>query len=213
MQLTPAELRNLTGYQQAARQAAWLAREGIRYRRASEFFPNIHAAAPNIQWLLSFLLALPAHACDVPFDADVHTYRPALTIKAESSGHANDNPVTVCEVTVYNVLQGERLKAEGWAQVDAVGELIGVNIQVAYCDDSGCNYSGRWPAPSIHFWGTGNVWRSKGEHHKTQRPVGHYIAQSDQQAVTFKTFVNVYSSSLTPVYGAVLDCGLTVERF
>lgn len=162
-----------------------------------------------------FLMAfcVPVFACDIPFDSDVQIYRPPLSIKAEGPGFANANPVTVCEVAVYDVHQGERIKAEGWAQVDAVSTVIGANIQVAYCDDTGCNYTGRWPRPSTHFWGTGNVWRTLGEHHKTQRPVGNYIAQSDQAMVTFKTFVNIYSSGIPVPYATVGDCGLTVERF
>lgn len=36
MLLTPADLRALTGYQQTARQAAWLTGQGIRYRQNRE---------------------------------------------------------------------------------------------------------------------------------------------------------------------------------
>lgn len=98
-------------------------------------------------------------------------------------------------------------------QADAVSDLIGTNVQIAYTDSNGPNFSGRWALPSIHFWGTGNVWRTKGEHHKAHRPVGHYIASQDHAMVTFTLFANIYSTSPTPLYATINDCGMTVERY
>lgn len=137
--------------------------------------------------------------------------RPGLVIP--SSQQANANPVLLAELQVFDVIIGERLKIEGFAQVDAVSDLIGTNVQIAYTDSNGPNFSGRWALPSIHFWGTGNVWRTKGEHHKAHRPVGHYIASQDHAMVTFTLFANIYSTSPTPLYATINDCGMTIERY
>ena len=137
--------------------------------------------------------------------------RPGLVIP--SSQQANANPVSLVEIAVFDVLMGERFKVEGFAQVDAVSDLIGTNMQIAYADSNGTNFSGRWELPSIHFWATGNVWRTKGEHHKAHRPVGNYIATQDHAMVTFVLFANIYSTSTTPLYATINDAGMTVERY
>lgn len=126
---------------------------------------------------------------------------------------AEERPITVCEKTLYDVLAEERIHVEGWAQVDAIGPLIGVNLQVAYCDDATpeCNYTGRrWPG--VHKWAAGNVWRSRGEHHKIMTPSADYISAHHQQAVTFKLSVSVYSSQPRGAYAGVDDCAITFER-
>lgn len=137
--------------------------------------------------------------------------RPGLTIP--SSRQANANPVVLVEIEVFDVRAGERLKAEGFAQIDAVSELIGNNLQIAYTDSSGPNFTGRWPLPSIHFWATGNVWRTKGEHHKAHRPAGNYIAARDEAMVTLTLFANIYSTSLTDLYATINDAGMWIERY
>ncbi|MCG3358914.1 hypothetical protein JHQ80_11100, partial [Neisseria meningitidis] len=83
----------------------------------------------------------------------------------------------------------------------------------AYTDSSGPNFSGSWPLPSIHFWATGNVWRTKGEHHKAHRPAGNYIATRDEAMVTFTLFANIYSTSLTDLYATINDAGMWIERY
>lgn len=131
-----------------------------------------------------------------------------------ASRQANANPVMLVEIEVFDVRAGERLKVEGFAQVDAVSELIGNNVQIAYTDSNGPNFSGRWPLPSIHFWATGNVWRrTPAEHHKSQMPKGQYIAAQDHAMVTFTLFANIYSSSLVPYDATINDAGMWIERY
>ncbi len=130
--------------------------------------------------------------------------------KISARPRADDRPVTVCEKTLYDVLAGERVHIEGWGQVDALTTGIGVNMQIAYCDPE-CNYSGRWDLPSVHKWGAGNVFRN-GEHHKVFAPTAHYISNGYQQSVTFRLFVNIYSSRWKGAYAGVDDCAITFER-
>jgi len=129
---------------------------------------------------------------------------------------ADERPITVCQLTLYDVLAGERIKIEGWAQVDAMTTLIGVNTQIAYCDDAEpqCNYSGRrWPANSSHRWASENTWRVRGTHHPTYSPRANYVSSHHQQAVTFKLFVNIYSTQPRGAYAGVNDCGIDFYRY
>ncbi len=128
---------------------------------------------------------------------------------------ADDRPVTICQLTLYDVLAGERIHMEGWTQVDALTTAIGVNVQMAYCDDGEpqCNYSGRrWPGASVHKWAAGNVWRKKGEHHKIYTPSADYVNKNHQQAITFRLFVNIYSNQPAGAYAGINDCAVTFER-
>ena len=159
------------------------------------------------RFLALLLFALSAQA-DVVFES-VARRDAGWVISAR--GTASERPITVCEKTLSDVLFGERIVVEGWGQVDAPGELVGVNMQIAYCDPE-CNFTGRWPTPHSHWWSAGNVSHDE-EHHKTMRPRAVYISGAYQAAVTFKLFVNVYASRPQGVYATLNDCGMTFERY
>lgn len=129
-----------------------------------------------------------------------------------SSGNAGE-PVTLIRKAVLNAAKGERIKVQGWAQVDALDDLIGTTLHIGYKDVTGAVVTVRWKAPSIHLWDGGNVWRAKGEHHKVLFPVGHYVSPAAQRSVVFCLLLNVYSTSPTPLRAQVNDCGMTFERF
>lgn len=122
---------------------------------------------------------------------------------------ADERPVTVCQKTLYDVLYNERIHVEGWGQVDAPDELVGINMQIAYCDPL-CDYTGRWPAPHVHFWAAGNVSHDE-EHHKIMRPMAVYVSPAAQTSVRFELFLNVYG----PLgrYAELDDCGMTFMRY
>lgn len=210
--------------------ARWLAKpskplRGKEYSILDGLCKGAAAACSAVLWLWFVLVALAwvigltglwlfapaAHAePSVVFDSVV---RSQAGWRISARGVANERPVTVCEKTLYDVLAGERIRIEGWGQVDALTTGIGVNMQIAYCDDTRpeCNYSGRWDSPSVHKWGAGNVYR-QGEHHKVFNPQADYLSGHYQPAVTFKLFVNVYSSQPAGAYAGLDDCAITFER-
>lgn len=160
-------------------------------------------------WLLILMLLSFGVAAQPNFE---QIQKENMGWKISTRPEADDRPITLCQFTLYELTQGERVHLEGWAQVDATGEIVGVNLQIAYCDDMEpeCNYSGRrWPENSGHSWAAGNVSRSE-EHHKTMRPLADYVSPMDQSAVTFKLFVNVYGRAGR--IAEVDDCRLTAER-
>lgn len=163
-----------------------------------------------MKWLL-LLVAFPALACDTHFESVVRE-KAGWRISARPT--ASERPITVCEKTLYDLKAGERIHIEGWAQIDAMGPLIGVNLQIAYCDDAEpeCNFTGRWEQPSVHRWATGNIWRTNGQHHRDYSPIANYVSQTDQAAVKFKLFTNIYSSQPDGAYAGIDDCAITFER-
>lgn len=164
----------------------------------------------NLQALLVGCLLSCAVQAEPLFE---YVVRSDMHWKISARPTAAERPVTVCEWTLYDVLDGERVHMEGWTQVDALTIGIGVNAQLAYCDDAEpqCNYSGRrWPG--VHKWDAGNVWRVRGEHHKVFMPSADYISTHYQQAVTFNLFVNVYRRLTAGAYAGINDCAITFER-
>ena len=136
-------------------------------------------------------------------------------------------PITLCQNTLYDLKQGERVHLNGWSQIDAPSMSpalrkqckpgrdcsgIGMNLVIAYCDDSepACNFTGRdWPADSGVSWGAGNV-SHDGEHHKTPFTEADYVSPLDQSAVTFRLYVNIYGPKGR--VATIDDCRLTSSR-
>lgn len=157
---------------------------------------------------LLILIAVTAHA-DPIFES---VSRQNAGWRISTRQRADERPITVCEKTLYDVLQGERIHIEGFGQVDAPGKGVGVNLQIAYCDNSSpsCNFTGRWREPSVHMWAAGNVSHDE-EHHKVLRPSADYVALGHQQAVAFKLFVSVYGPRGR--LATLDDCALTFARY
>lgn len=133
--------------------------------------------------------------------------------KVIPSSRAADAPVVLISKAITNIAKGERIKVQGWAQVDALEDLIGTTLHIGYKDVTGEVGAVRWKAPSIHIWDGGNVWRARGEHHKVLFPVGHYVSPAVQRSVVFSLLLNVYSTSPTPLRAQVNDCAMMFERF
>lgn len=122
--------------------------------------------------------------------------------------------VVIAEKTLLNVAEGERICASAWALVDANAGLIGTTMGLAFFDARYPNgyWQVRWPAPSVHKWGGGNVKRADGEHHKILTAEGNYISPKAQRRVTFKLWLAVYSTSPAGLSGTVQDAVITFER-
>jgi len=196
-------------------------------------------AGTVLDWLLLALYALVAVTFALGFTALVfakdaqaepvyqQVVRKEMGWRISTYVPAVGRPVPLAVITLLDINQGERIRLDGWAQIDAPAmseklkarcqpkhdcSKVGVNFLIAYCDDADpeCNFTGRnWPEHSGVTWDAGNI-SYKVQHHAPMYSTADYVSPFDQPSVTFKLFVNVYGK---PGRVAVInDCRITSER-